>query len=450
MSEMSREARRAMRAKIHRLTKGVEGKVDASDYGPEEVLNAGVKTGARPISRRAFKKGGKVVANSGKEAAKHAGKSPRGGSKAITANTFVNRDIKEANEERDGTKHVGAFKRGGRTKKEIGGTITGAQKAAQDMALAAAQKRMADQAARLRMQQNATRVKTQNMQPTRPVPTSGEPDMGIPTDQQVVDAQGRKAGGKVWEGSAKDEREDKKLAKKHSMSMKKWEASDLDKKHDKQQNMKGLKRGGSADHPHGCRCERCWGGRAKRASGGRNLRVSGAEAAAINAKRIEDQREASSLPHKKMSGVFQPVYSSDVKDKKRGGGLSVSDGEYEGTRPTGGRMARATGGRTKGKTNIIIALGRGQEQQPGGVMPPAPGMPQPPRSVPVAMPPQASAPTAGAPMPMPMPYPVPAAGGAPAPMGRKRGGRAGHFDYGAGGGLGRLEKIEEYGKPQKK
>ena len=50
---------------------------------------------------------------------------------------------------------------------------------------------------------------------------------------------------KEWEGSAKDEAQDKKLAKKHGMSFDKWEASSMDVKHDKQQSMKGLKSGGS-------------------------------------------------------------------------------------------------------------------------------------------------------------------------------------------------------------
>ncbi len=48
----------------------------------------------------------------------------------------------------------------------------------------------------------------------------------------------------MFEGSAKDVREDKKLAKKRGMSMKEWEASSADKKHDKQRSMKGLKKGG--------------------------------------------------------------------------------------------------------------------------------------------------------------------------------------------------------------
>jgi hypothetical protein len=47
-----------------------------------------------------------------------------------------------------------------------------------------------------------------------------------------------------FEGSAEDIREDKKLAKKHKMGYKEWEKSSMDKKHDKQKSMKGLKRGG--------------------------------------------------------------------------------------------------------------------------------------------------------------------------------------------------------------
>lgn len=59
-----------------------------------------------------------------------------------------------------------------------------------------------------------------------------------------------KKGGKVksmaWEHSKKDLAQDKKLAKKHGMSLEAWEKSSLDKKHDAQQSMKGLKRGGKA------------------------------------------------------------------------------------------------------------------------------------------------------------------------------------------------------------
>ena len=47
------------------------------------------------------------------------------------------------------------------------------------------------------------------------------------------------------------------------------------------------------------------------------------------------------------------------------GGGCVSDGEYQGTRPTGGRKARKDGGRAgKGKmnVNIVIAAGHPREQ----------------------------------------------------------------------------------------
>ena len=64
---------------------------------------------------------------------------------------------------------------------------------------------------------------------------------------------GRKAGGRVFEGSAKDVAEDKKLAAKHKMSMKDWEKSKLDEKHDEQQSMKGLRKGGRTERADGGR-----------------------------------------------------------------------------------------------------------------------------------------------------------------------------------------------------
>jgi hypothetical protein len=50
----------------------------------------------------------------------------------------------------------------------------------------------------------------------------------------------------MWEGSKEDVSQDKKLAKKRGMSMKEWEASDADTKHDTQKSMKGLRGGGMA------------------------------------------------------------------------------------------------------------------------------------------------------------------------------------------------------------
>jgi hypothetical protein len=56
----------------------------------------------------------------------------------------------------------------------------------------------------------------------------------------------KKGGMAEFEDSAKDKMQDKKLAKKRGMSMKAWEKSPMDTKHDQQKSMKGLKRGGKA------------------------------------------------------------------------------------------------------------------------------------------------------------------------------------------------------------
>jgi len=124
MSELARTARRQMREKARSLVGQKLGSVDASDYGPEEVLDADVKTGLRPLSRRQYRKGGKVTGVEGKEAKHHAGRKPRkkGGS-VNYGESLINRDVREANEDRDGTKHVGGFKKGGRAKREDGGEV---------------------------------------------------------------------------------------------------------------------------------------------------------------------------------------------------------------------------------------------------------------------------------------------------------------------------------------
>jgi hypothetical protein len=122
MSEASKAARAAGKAKIKRLmTTDPKAKVDASSWTPPEPLNADVKTGMRPISPRAFKRGGKVE---GEAAEMNAGRKPRTGNKPVTPDSMINRNAKDANEEREGIKHVGGMKKGGRTKKMDGGLLT--------------------------------------------------------------------------------------------------------------------------------------------------------------------------------------------------------------------------------------------------------------------------------------------------------------------------------------
>lgn len=443
MSEMSRNARRAMRAKIHRLTSANHGKVDASDYGPEQVLNSEAKTGMRPVSRRAYKKGGKVVAVSGADAKKHAGKKPRSGSKHLTVDALVNRNYKDANEAREGKKHVGALKTGGRAMKKGGGGVPDVYTSS----------RPTDDSGR------PISNKELNLgygKDTPPAPkTAAKPVMRAkPSAMSVADTLAgsrnmRKHGGKAWEGSAKDEAQDKKLAKKYGMSMSAWEKSKMDKKHDTQHSAKGLNKGG--------RTGKSLGGVLK------DVGKYGALGIAAN--------EVMKNPSLLMGGLGALAYKAldkkkdgaaagpAVAGKKRGGRLTSLDGEMQTQEKVGGRIAKRdggslaglemnSGGRAKKKKsgtniNIVIATGKGQPQMdPGAQQAPAP------QGVPVQMPPQ-QPPQAGAPMPMPVPVPMPQAGGpgpAPAPMPRKAGGRTYRsykdMDAGAGSGLGRLEKTE--------
>ena len=325
MSAQSKSARAALKAKAHRLATEKPGKVDASSYTIPDDMHAEAKTGMRPVSKRAFKRGGKVM---GEMAEARADRKPRasGGNAAATPDNLINRNDKSANEERDGVKHVGALKTGGRAKKMGGGPMVDPR------AVAAMEMQAANRA---------------GVAPNRFGFTGTKP--GILAQQA-----GLKKGGEVKEGTAKDMSEDKKMASKRGMSMKQWEKSDADKKHDA-----------------GCTCKMC----------------------------------------------------------------------------SGGRAARASGGRTKsGKTNVNIVIATGAKPQgaPGDMMPPS--MATHPAGVPVAVPP----PPAGGGMPMgAMPpmgggMPMPPPGGMPMP--RKAGGRTYRsykdMDAGALGGQGRLEKTE--------
>jgi hypothetical protein len=129
---------------------------------------------------------------------------------------------------------------------------------------------------------------------------------------------------------------------------------------------------------------------------------------------------------------------------RKSGGRSVSDGEIEGTRPTGGRLARKRGGHAmnKGPTIIKIDVGAHPHGMMGGMPPGMP--PRPAGAVPVPVAPPG--------MMMPPGAPPPMGGGAPPMMppglmGRKSGGRVHKYPLtdGSGGGMGRLEKIKAYG-----
>jgi len=125
MSETAKTARAAMKAKAKRLAStDPQTKVDSSTWSPSEPLNTDVKTGMRPLSRRAYKKGGKVVGKAdGEKAEFRADRSSRS-KRYLTPDNLINRDQKMANEVREGgMAHVGGLKNGGKAKKFGGGPI---------------------------------------------------------------------------------------------------------------------------------------------------------------------------------------------------------------------------------------------------------------------------------------------------------------------------------------
>ena len=137
MSSMAKAARAAMKAKAARMGgKGdPKSKVDSSSWTPPEMMNTEAKTGMRPLTRRAFKKGGKVVGKcEGGPAKIRADRMKRktGGRSLVT--DLINRNDKKANLAREGgDAHTGGLKRGGRAHKLYGGTFVEKGKAGTPM-----------------------------------------------------------------------------------------------------------------------------------------------------------------------------------------------------------------------------------------------------------------------------------------------------------------------------
>lgn len=470
--DFRKQAKESRAKKLHQMTvKAPDAKVDASDFQPYADPNMDKKTGKRPINPRAYKRGGKVAPMEGGKAAKRGdrmmakGRKGKMGGGSISAEdrARMNEMAAEAAKEKPKQQAPKAanvpmpprrpepapqfrakediqspYKKGGRTKKMMGGDITAGGNP--QIPSSRAGTSLLRKAVGLDYKKGG-KVKKMNGGPMMAGPTQTLMKRKTPMNNPAAKAPAvvpmRAKGGKVsemeWEHSKEDLAQDKKLAKKHGMSLEKWEKSELDKKHDKQQSAKGL----------------CWGGRAKKKGGG-GMRSERTQQA------IADRKAIDSIEKDEPLNTKRYLYQKSGETGKQTGYDSFGEDEMR----RGGRTKRASGGRAKGKSNINIVIAPQPAAQGPmmGAMPPRPPMPLPPppmAGAPGGMPPGAMG---GAPMPMPVPMPMPMGGGAPAPQGagvpglpgmaplpRKSGGRVKSYKdmtAGAGSGEGRLQKED--------
>jgi hypothetical protein len=111
LSALSQEARSKAKSKAQRMARETSEITDASGYTVPGALDGDIQTGMRPLTRRAFKSGGKVL---GEVLKARADRLPRKSGGRALVDDLINANVKEANSMRPGAeKQHGGMARGG-------------------------------------------------------------------------------------------------------------------------------------------------------------------------------------------------------------------------------------------------------------------------------------------------------------------------------------------------
>ena len=443
MSELHDEARAKHKARADKiLSNDPKQKVDASSWTPPEALNAGVRTGMRPVSKSSFKRGGEVDGEKPKRRADRKRRATGG----KVGEEYENRNLKVANEERPGPKHDGGLKRGGRAHKMGGGPLAspisqgiggqgrmdfsypvrkGGGKVEGHAASCKCDRCMGGRT------KHAKGGKTSldgEMQGTRPTggriarkdgggdwmehavkhPGALHKELGVPKGKKIPEKKLEKAEHRLERRKRANLAETFKRERKADGG----ELSGLDKQFRTTHTIDGVGRFSGRQYPGNLKNGRGFDSKEK----------------------ADGLTEEFNQPNRR--GEKRPVHYSVTE---RPASLEPPEGFGH---KKGGRAERARGGKTD--INIVIASPRDK--------PAAAPMPMPPRP-----PGNPLATAGGAPMGINVPPPSPMGalppgagpGGPQMPppgMGRKRGGMVSMDGKAAGGGEGRLRKITEYGE----